>query len=173
MKIIIAAFIIGLIFANAPNAVANKTNKIKEPIVITADRLKVQQKKSQATFIGSVEAIQGNVNLRSNKMIVHYANKAQKSAGDSDEDSSIKSIDVIGKVFMTTPQDTVSGDKGFYDINNDKIRVTGNVKITRGLNIITGNDLVYDLKTGESEIRNLSQKQGFKQNRVTGVFVPK
>jgi len=43
-----------------------------QPIEITADRLEVQQDKQQATFSGAVEAVQGELRIKADKLVVHY-----------------------------------------------------------------------------------------------------
>ena len=142
-----------------------------QPIKIDADSMEVQQARNLAIFKGNVEAVQGRINIRANEIHVWYqpksANKGGKSAAGSDpaSDSTITRIDAIGKVFVSSPDETAQGDKGLYDIAKKQIFLTGNVVLTRGKNVIRGEKLTLNMATGRSEI------QGGK-TRVQGIFQP-
>ncbi len=138
------------------------------PIEITADGLLVQQKKEVAIFKGNVEAIQGDMNLRSDTMVVYYKNK-QKSEKAA---NSVSKIDVQDNVFLSTPKETAQGDRGIYDVDKGNITLTGSVVLTQGENIIRGDKLVYDLKTGKSELFSDPKPTDAKKPRVKGLFVP-
>lgn len=146
-----------------------------QPIAITADSLIVEQQSSLARFKGNVEAKQGDVNLRSQEMIVHYrmsggaAAPAEKSADGKD---AVSKIEVIGKVFLSTPQETAQGNQGVYDVDKRLVTLTGNVVLTRGQNVITGDDLVYNMATGVSEIKYVEKPGQKTKKRVQGLFVP-
>lgn len=142
-----------------------------QPIKIDADSLEVQQAKNLAIFKGNVEAVQGRINMRANEIRVWYQPKSAKKAGkspaggDPASGGTIIRIDAIGKVFVSSPDETAQGDTGVYDVPNKRIILTGNVVLTRGGNIIRGEKLTLNMATGRSEI------QGGKQ-RVRGIFLP-
>lgn len=149
---------------------SGKTDTSK-PIEIQADTLEVLQKDKQAVFRGKVEARQGNVRLKADEMHVYYKEKADGSAAAGG--NSVSKIDVVGNVFLATPQETVQGGKGVYDVDNSVITLNGDVVITRSKNVLKGRDLVYNLKSGQSKIQG-SGAVGTdgKKERVRGYFVP-
>jgi lipopolysaccharide export system protein LptA len=79
-------------------------------------------------------------------------------------------MDVDGHVFISSPTETASGEKGVYNAETGKIVLTGDVVLTRGGNVIRGTQLDIDVDTGKSSIVNTSSASG---GRVRGLFVPK
>lgn len=148
-----------------------------QPIIIDADSLEVQQAKNLAIFKGNVKAVQGRINIRANEIRVWYRSKSDKisakpgtkakpgkaAGGDPAKGATIIRIDAIGKVFVSSPNETAQGDLGVYDVPNKRIVLTGNVVLTRGANVIRGEKLTLNMATGRSEI--LGGKQ-----RVRGIF---
>lgn len=144
----------------------------KAPIEITSDTLEVDQEAGTATFTGNVVAIQKDINLKSQKMIVHYTKSDEK--GPQDGSNSISKIEVIEKVFLSTPQEAAQGDRGLYDVVSDTIHLSGNVVLKKDKNIVRGTALVYNMKTGKSRISSGGATQsGSSGGRVKGLFVPK
>lgn len=138
-----------------------------QPIDIAADRLEVLQKDKLALFSGKVEAKQGNVRLKADEMRVHYREKA---AG---EQNGVSKIDVNGHVFLATPQETVQGAKGVYNVDKGLITLEGSVVITRGKNVLKGNGLTYDINTGRSALQGGgTESSSTGGGRVRGIFVP-
>ena len=143
-----------------------------KPIDIEADSLEVLQKDKQAIFKGKVEARQGDVRLRADEMHVYYKEKESGATATASQNS-VSKIDVTGNVFMATPQETVQGSRGVYDVEHSMITLTDNVIITRGANILKGKGLTYDLKTGRSQmLGGADTTAGGKKERVRGIFVP-
>lgn len=135
------------------------------PIEITADTLEVRQNENLAIFRGDVDAIQGNMLLKADMLVVHY-----RENKDSPDEPGISQIDAEGNVFVSSPNETAQGARGIYDVDNKKIWLTGGVVLTQGDNIIQGEQLELDLLTGKSKV--LSATTG-DSKRVRGLFVPK
>jgi len=153
----------GLAFA-APDLVKGHDSSL--PVEITSDSLEVHQEDRLAIFEGKVEAVQGDVNLRSDKMVVHY----KEPEGDEEVDNSVSKIDVLGNVFLSTLEETAKGEKGVFDVEANVITLEGDVMLTRGKNVVKGDHLVYNMATGKSKITS-KQVEG-KTGRVRGVFMP-
>ena len=64
----------------------------------------------------------------------------------------------------------MKGDHGTYIAANDTITVTGNVTLLQGQDVLHGDKLVIEQKTGHS---TLSNDAGKGAQRVRGVFFPK
>lgn len=80
----------------------------------------------------------------------------------------LKSLEAEGNVIITTPDETVRGAYGFYDAQAQTVDITGGVTITRGPNILEGENAAVDLKTGLSKITGSGTSGG----QVRGVFYP-
>jgi lipopolysaccharide export system protein LptA len=142
-----------------------------QPIEITADSLEVVQDQQVATFLGNVDAVQGDLVLTSDQLRVHYRGDADTpgvSAG------SIRRIEAIGNVFMSSPEETAQGDFGVYDVDGGLLTLEGSVVLTRDDNVVRGERLEIDLATGRSQMFAAvpSTAGGTPGQRVKAVFVP-
>ena len=135
------------------------------PIEIEADRLEVEQAAHLALFVGNVNAVQGQLRLRADKLQVHYA------GGGGAAQAEISRIDAEGQVFFSTIHETAQGDRGTYDVENGIITLTGAVVLTRGDDIIRGRRVVLNLETGRSTVDAGDDEAG--DGRVKGLFVPR
>lgn len=140
------------------------------PIEITADQLEVQQDNQLAIFKGNVIAIQGEMTMKSAIMNVYYKPNA---SGDNE----IYKIDASGKVDFTSAEEKAIGDKALLMVAEEKLYLTGNVELERENNILRGQKLEYNTKTGRSILTGGATaeqiNQGEKGGRVKGVFLPK
>lgn len=172
MKRLLALFLLAPGIAMA----AQNSFNSKEPIEITSDSLEVQQIENKATFVGNVVAIQKDVRLKSDKMIVYYTQSDEKNASvGADKKQSIKKIEVEGNVFLSTPEETASGTRGDYDVVGEEIHLYDNVVLTRGQNTLKGNQLTYNFATGRSVVTGgaVAEKGASAgKERVRALFVP-
>lgn len=87
---------------------------------------------------------------------------------DKNGKNSIKSMEAINNVIITSPTETITGDKASFLAKENIATLTGNVKIVRGKNILEGSKAIVDLNTNISKIFGNSSSKG----RVRGVFYP-
>src|SRR5262245_29145956 len=152
-----------------------------QPIDIESDVLVVHDAQKYATFKGNVKAVQGTTTLRSRELDVHYVGSGSDSltkgpdttgsapapaAGTGDAQPSgvglgsnngtqISKIEPRGDVVITSDQDqTTTSDWALYDVPAQLVTVGGNVVLIQGKNVLKGDRLVIDLKTGESRFEN-------------------
>ncbi len=138
------------------------------PIEISADTLEHQQEQKIAIFTGNVDAVQGELNLRADKLIVHYR-------ADSGESNEITLIEAFGNVFLSSPTEMAQGANGVYNLDTDRVELTGMVVLTRGDNVIRGDRLDMDLITGKSRVSGQTPgNDGVvpDSGRVKALFVP-
>lgn len=148
-----------------------------KPIEISADALEVLQEKRMAIFTGDVEAVQGNITLKSARMEVYYR--------DGDQQSQVANLGAVSRikvernVMLSTPDESAKAARGIYDVDKQMITLLGDVILARGKNMLRGGRLDYNLKTQKSlltsgqavETPDGEVKSG--GGRVKGVFVPK
>jgi len=179
LKKIIYFIVTFLFLAQARDAGAVGNNS-SEPVEITADSLEVLQAENKAIFTGDVLAKQGDMNIRSDKMTVHYKPAKQapgaeglKNQASASAASKISKVEVDDNVFIATPHETAKGDHGVYDVDAGVVTLLGDVTLTSMKNIVKGHKLVYNLKTGQSKMISADgAASGGKKQRVRGVFVP-
>ncbi|MBC8013918.1 MAG: LPS ABC transporter substrate-binding protein LptA [Methyloceanibacter sp.] len=172
------------------------TESSKDPINIESDVLVVHDKQKYATFQGNVKAVQGTTTLRSKELIVHYvggdklASGAKKEGADqtapatkvaaaqgggeaaAKKDTQITKIEAKGDVVITSKDgQTTTSDWALYDLPAQQVTVGGNVVLTQGKNVLKGDRLVIDLKTGESRFENTGNAAA--GGRIRALFMPK
>jgi lipopolysaccharide export system protein LptA len=135
-----------------------------QPIEITSDTLDVAQADQTAIFSGNVVAIQGELRLGSDNLRVYYRAGTERSA----QQGAISKLDAIGAVAVSSPRETATSEWAVYDVDSGQITMGGKVVLTRGENILRGEQLVIDLETGQSRIVGAQGGGG----RVKGLFVP-
>lgn len=135
-----------------------------QPIEITADALDVAQSDQTAIFTGNVVAIQGDLRLGSDNLRVYYRQGDERAASEG----AISKIDAIGAVAISSPRETATSEWAVYEVDTGQITLGGKVVLTRGENVLRGEQLVIDLETGQSRI--VGQQGG--GGRVKGLFVP-
>jgi lipopolysaccharide export system protein LptA len=67
---------------------------------------------------------------------------------DAPTTSSIKKMVAEGHVYYVTASENVRGDHGVYDAEPDTITITGNVIAVQGKNVVRGDKMVMNRKTG-------------------------
>lgn len=150
-----------------PSLLGSRADSDK-PIEITADTLEVKQNQSLAVFKGRVDAVQGNMRLRSDQLTVHYRDNKEQP-----DQPGISKIEADGNVFISSPRETAQGARGVYDVDRSRIDLFGSVVLTQGESVVRGERLEMNLATGESKVTGgASAGQSGGGGRVKGLFVP-
>ncbi len=148
------------------------------PIEISADSLEVAQEQQVATFQGNVDAVQGDLVLSAETLKVHYAGKEGAGGLAAGTGGAINRIVASGDVTLSSPDETAEGDIGIYDVTSQLITLTGDVVLTRGDNVLRGEQLELDLTTGKSRMVGTTGAGGadvaaLPGGRVKALFTPK
>ena len=83
-----------------------------------------------------------------------------------------RSIEAEGKVSISNPHDTATGDRGVYEVPAQKMSLFGNVVLTSGDNVVKGSQLDMDLATNVSTVHSDPGNADRRQQRVRALFVP-
>jgi lipopolysaccharide export system protein LptA len=124
------------------------------PIDITGERLEVVD--DVATWTGAVRAVQGEAVLSADRLIA-----------DLDEDGAFKKIRAAGNVRYSNGEDAIAGRIGVYDAARRTIKVTHDVVVTQGEQVMTGGELIYWIDSGRLVF---TAPEG---RRIRGIFYPK
>jgi lipopolysaccharide export system protein LptA len=156
----------------------NFEHKRDQPVRIQAATLEVRDKEKKATFSGNVHVIQGETDLRCNTLIVYYDNEKDKpkpksklkskskAPPSSSGNQQIRRMEASGNVVVTQKEQTVTADRGDFDMRTNSVTLTGNVVVSRGKDVLRGQRLVVDLTTGVSRMESGG-------GRVEGLFQSK
>ncbi|MER2604481.1 MAG: LptA/OstA family protein [Siculibacillus sp.] len=133
----------------------------KDPIQIEADSLEVLDKDRNAVFTGNVSVLQKDTVLKTQRLRVYYEGKgaaglAQTSGGDS---QSIRRFEADGRVLINQKDQTVTGEKGWFDMRSQTAQITGKVVLTQGKNVARGDRLSIDLKSGQYKLDGTGRVQ--------------
>jgi lipopolysaccharide export system protein LptA len=150
--------------ASQPNALQGFSQNRNQPVQINAQTLEVRDKSKVATYSGNVRLVQGDTTMRCKVLVVYYdagqtAGQTVKAATPGPSGSSqIRRIEATGNVIVTQKDQTATGEKAIYDISDDTVRLFpspgGNVTVTQGPNIVSGQRLIVHLDTGVSHFES-------------------
>lgn len=164
------------IYLSITNVFAQDIGVVKsnEPIEITSNELRIFKKSDYAIFEGNVLAIQGTMKLYCDKMTVYFENSNTKTTEEETGlgQSKINKIDFIGHVFIITPEESATGDKGDYNVKTGIFTLTGDVELLQNKNTLKGHKMIYNKNTGESLLTNKTNDQVKKQERVKAILIP-
>jgi lipopolysaccharide export system protein LptA len=117
-------------------------------VQIEADQMQVNQQARQATFTGNVDAVQGNVRMRSDNLVVDY-DEAPSGEGKKTD---VRYLSARGNVVVTSKGQTVTAQWAKFDVRANTVEFGDNVTVTEGRTVLHGRRLVLDLTTGESRL---------------------
>ncbi len=152
-----------------PNAMQGFSQNRDKPIQIDAATLEMRDKDKAATFSGNVKVVQGDTTMRCKTLIVFYETKGstkpaiQSAAPGPGGSSAIRRLEAVGNVVVTQKDQTVTGERGIFDMKSNTVTMEGGVLLTKDKNVLRGDRLVVDMSTGISRVESNS-------GRVQGVF---
>ena len=129
--------------AEALASTAQPTNE--QPINIEADHFEMLLAENQATYTGSVVAVQGDYEIQADKLTVFF--------NDDNEIVSMQASGAPAKLSNSAedPPITVTGPQMEYRFQDSTIRVTGNGILTQGEDRVMAEVILYDLDTERAQ----------------------
>ena len=128
-------------------------------IEITADEMEWDDSNNKAFAKGNASATQGNRILKATNLI---AKMKKQETENGDFNNTIHTIDAKGNVLFIRDGEKAYGNVGLYNVIDEIIILTGNVRVTKGEDIIYGDKLEINLKTGKSRIFSKENKKKVK-----------
>jgi lipopolysaccharide export system protein LptA len=129
---------------------------------ITArDKIEYNTLSGQAKAIGNATINQGNDTLSAQTITADFVKDAQGK-------QSLKRATAVGGVTIKTPTETLTGNSGIYNAQDNTVEIKGQVKIVRGPNVLEGDRAEVNLVTNVSKIYG-SAETG---KRVKAIFFP-
>ena len=166
----------------AQPAAAQLAAKSDSPVDITADELEVVQGQCLSVWKGSAEALQDTSRLRADVLKAYFEPKPKDAAaaapapaagGAAPSTSACGALirmEANGSVYYVTPEQRVRANAAVYEASSDNITMTGDVVAVNGQNVLRGDKMVFNQKTGQGVVQG-GGKGG--KNRPRGVFYPK
>jgi lipopolysaccharide export system protein LptA len=146
-------------------------NKKSAPIQIVSDRLDAYNDRGLVVFSGNVVATQEDKIIKSDKLFLHY----KKREGESEKVGSkniikageLEKAEAKGNVRITQGERIVTGENAVFYNDSQKAIVTGNPVMQDGENIIKGEKIIVLLEENRGIVESTPS------NRVKATIYPK
>jgi len=123
------------------------------PIYIEADHMASTENKNTILFTGDVDAKQGDLRIRSDKMTVYYTEKEEaEEKKQTDATQQVEKLICEGNVEITRDDWLGTSDKMTYLSDKQQVILTGNAKAWQDQNMVGGEKIVYYMDEGRSEV---------------------
>lgn len=116
---------------------------ISAPVEVQADSLSVNQSSGQAEFSGNVVITQGEMRLSAGRVTVNYAAGGQQR---------IDTLEATGGVTLVNGPEAAEAQQALYRVADGTITLTGDVLMTQGDNILAGERMEVDLRSGTANV---------------------
>lgn len=153
-----------------------KTNP-EAPIDILANRFESNDRTRKAVFSGNVRAKQGNIDLKSKRLVASYtggtlagASLPAKGATPATRITTIRAEEAIE--ITSGPDQKATGDWADFDTVANTVTIGGKVTLIRGQQVIRGPKLIIDLTTGVGRMDTGQRPKPPSPPETTGVFAP-
>lgn len=113
------------------------------PVEVTAESLAVNQGDGTAIFTGNVRIAQGQMRLSAGQVRVEYGNA---------ERSQISRMYASGGVTLVSDAEAAEAQEALYDVRSGTVVLTGDVLLTQGQNVLSGQRMTVDLATGTGQM---------------------
>lgn len=144
--------------------------KKESPIHIASDRLEVSQKEGMIFFEGHVVAQQDDLTMTGRKLTVYAVQeKAKKGKGEAEKTTVVEQIDRIeleGDITITQGDKVATGEKAVYYKQAQKIVLSGNPRVSRNKDVLQGQLITLYLQEQRSVV------EGAAQNPVQATIYP-
>ena len=116
---------------------------VSAPVEVASDNLTVNQTDGSALFEGNVVIGQGDMRLSADQVTVQYAEGGQNR---------IPSLTATGNVTLVSGEDAAEAQKAVYDVEGGNVVLTGDVLLSQGQNVLSGDTVTVDLATGAAQV---------------------
>jgi lipopolysaccharide export system protein LptA len=142
-KLLKIFFIISIVAPSFVYGGALKDSPVTSDMVeIEADRLDVNTQNGQAVFRGNVTATQGDILVKGATLTLFYDNTSQK----------VTSLIAENDVYVLWQDKEASCDKAVYNLDENRMELTGDVIITKGQERLSGQKVVVDMASDQQVV---------------------
>ena len=152
-----------LVIRPAPGGPPARLSTGAEEITATG-QLEFWSTRNIAVARGQARAVQKNRILSGDVLVAHLV------TGKGGDDR-VERIEVYDAVKIETPEDTVTADRGTYQVETGIATLVGSVRMQRGGNSLEGCRAVVDTRLGVSQLFSCTGADGA-AGRVKGQFAP-
>ncbi len=159
-----------------PGLSPGAADKKSAPINIEADQMISRAKTNSVIFQGNVDARQGELLIRTDRMTVYYSPEETGSPGPGPGGGDVEKLICTGNVQISQGDWLGTGKRMDYFAKERKVVLTGNARAWQGQNMVSGKTITYYLDEGRSIVEGPAsangRKSGKKSGRVKAVIQP-
>ena len=127
------------------------------PIQIESDRMESGEGDNTIIFTGEVVARQGELVVHADRMTIIYLGDEEKARLASDSAPRLKKLTATGNVKLETAAWIGTGARMDYFEVERKVYLSGEAKVWRGNNLVTGEAVTIHLDEGRSIVEGSEQ----------------
>ncbi len=129
------------------------SSAVDNPIYVEADQMSSTAETNTVLFTGNVDAKQGDLRIRSDKMTVYYDDpETPEEKKTPDTTQRIEKLVCVGNVEITREDWLGTSEHMTYLSDSRQVILTGNAKAWQGQNMVTGEKIIYYMDEGRSEV---------------------
>jgi lipopolysaccharide export system protein LptA len=125
-----------------------------ESIEISSDNgIEIDNKRNVVTFIGNVEAIKDDINIKCQRLELFFENLSGNN--DSGGEGKVKILEIVAMedVRISRPDGGIAtAEKAVYNQKDENVVLTGNPVIKQGEDLVQGSRITLFLKEGKSVV---------------------
>ena len=133
-----------------------------EPIEITSNRMEAFNEKKLVVFSGNAIAKQGNKVLKADQLNLYYKKEPEKvkvGTTETEGTGNLEKIEAKGNVSLTQGERIATGDEAIYFRDSGKVIMTGNAVLSEGKNSIKGDRVIVFLNENRGLVESNTKKQ--------------
>lgn len=111
---------------------------------LTAALVVYNTKAQMANVTGGAQVVEDKRRVRADRFVAFFKEEGGKQ--------SLRRVEALGNVVITTPTEIARGNRGDYDAETQVATLSGNVRLTRGDNQLNGDRAEVNMKTGVSKL---------------------
>ncbi len=124
----------------------------EKPIYVEADHMSSTGDSNAVLFTGNVDAKQGDLRIRSDKMTVFYDDPDNPDDKQLASTQRIQKLMCDGNVEITREDWLGTSEHMTYLAGSRQVILTGNAKAWQGQNMVVGEKIIYYMDEGRSEV---------------------
>lgn len=126
----------------------------EDPIQINADRMNSRSEAGTTEFIGNVHAVQGDLEVDCERLVVHHTSSARGKQGR------IQKVVAMGNTRIRLENRDAYAEKATYIPNRNLLILSGGeARIREGENYISGSRVTYNRESGRIRVEASGRKQ--------------
>jgi len=134
-----------------------------DPVEITSNRMEAFNEKKLIVFSGNAIATQGNKVLKADQLRLYYKEESGKKSKigtiETESTGDLEKIEAKGNVSLTQGERVATGDEAVYLRDSNRVVLTGNAMLKDGKNIIKGDRVIVFLNENREIVESNTQKQ--------------